>query len=161
MSDLQMMKKQAKNLRKGRIDRMTEFEFLDFMENWLGADLDAVELAVFRCGYATDDCSCDGMTGEDCGCCENHGLWESPINLPEWEVLCGHCNRPAFLVEVSGRWGHIKDEPRRFAGQSIEGVMLRNLALFPAVRDQELDLWARLYRHVMETNSWDGWQDAA
>ena len=90
-----MSKKQARNYREHEILRITARELLA-----LGWD-EKTELAVYRCPNARDEdeCSCPS---DDCSCCDNHALWESATNVPGWEVLCGHCETSAYLVEVIG-----------------------------------------------------------
>jgi hypothetical protein len=92
---------QLENLVRDNIERLSDDGEL---ESWLPevvADVGHVEVGLWRCPSGEITCPEDACG--DCGCCGNATLWESPL---DWEPLCGHCNRPALLVEVVGRFDY-------------------------------------------------------
>ena len=68
------------------------------LEEWL-SDVDpsgAAPVGLWRCPSGAVTCA-EGMCDDDCGCCENDSLWESP-RVAGWEPECLYCGRKAALV---------------------------------------------------------------
>ena len=84
MSEFAMSGEQLKNYAMDNIDRVTPEDAEEF--GWVAS----TELGVFRCVDGGDET-------EDA--CDNAGLWESALNVPDWTPEC-YCGRPAYLVEL-------------------------------------------------------------
>jgi hypothetical protein len=94
-------KAQLENLVRDRIERMADDSDLSWLRD-VADDLSNVDVGVWRCPSGEVGCA-EGMCDDDCNCCENAELWESPL---EWEPKCMYCGRPALLVEIAGRFDY-------------------------------------------------------
>ncbi len=59
-------------------------------------DVERMPVGIWRCPSGQIKCA-EGTCTDECGCCENAGLWEAPFFL---DPVCAHCGRKAFLVEL-------------------------------------------------------------
>jgi hypothetical protein len=97
MQHMTMSKAQLENLVTENVERIDDDHGLNEWLPGVATDVRSVEVGVWRCPSGDVLCA-EGMCSDECGCCENAGLWESPLDC---EPEC-HCGRKAFLVEVVG-----------------------------------------------------------
>jgi hypothetical protein len=95
---LAMSKAQLENLVTESIERMDDDHDLNELLPGVAADVRSVEVGVWRCPSGEVVCA-EGMCTDECGCCENVALWESPLG---WVPVCPGCGRKAFLLETVG-----------------------------------------------------------
>src|SRR5271154_6144320 len=108
----------ASNLRQGRILRLSTPDVQEILDS-AGAfeiDPDHVEVGLYRCRAGGKRC-------------ENAFPWEYLMNTSGREATCGKCNRPAFLIEVVGLWGDLKNEPMRLKLEEDQRELRRVLDL--------------------------------
>jgi hypothetical protein len=98
---LTMSKAQLENLVTENVERMADDHGLNEWLLGVATDVRSVEVGIWRCPSGEITCA-EGCCGDECECCDNAGLWESPL---DWESECG-CGRKAFLVEVVGRFDY-------------------------------------------------------
>jgi hypothetical protein len=97
---LAMSTAQLENLVRNNVERMEDDHGLNEWLPGVAADVQSVEVGVWRCPSGEITCA-EGYCGgdPDCGCCDNAGLWESPLG---WVPVCPGCGRKAFLLETVG-----------------------------------------------------------
>jgi hypothetical protein len=95
---LTMSKAQLENLVTENVKRMDDDHDLNEWLPGVAANVRGVEVGVWRCPSGETTCVEGCCGGDGCECCDNAGLWESPL---DWEPEC-RCGRKAFLVEVVG-----------------------------------------------------------
>jgi len=80
------------------LDAFDRLEDDPLLDEWL-PEVDpsgTAPVGLWRCVSGEVTCPA-GMCNDDCGCCENAELWESPI-VAGWEPECLACERKAVLV---------------------------------------------------------------
>lgn len=97
-----MSSAQLENLVRDRIERMSGDDGLDEWLPRVARDASDVMVGVWRCPSGEITCA-EGCCDDECGCCDNSQLWESPL---DWEPECGCCGRKALLVEIVGRFDY-------------------------------------------------------
>jgi hypothetical protein len=97
-----MSHEQLENLVRENIERMADDGYLAAWLSEVAADVSNVTVGVWRCPSGEIGCA-EGACGDDCACCENSALWESPL---DWSPTCMYCERPALLVEIAGRFDY-------------------------------------------------------
>jgi hypothetical protein len=102
MEHMTMSKAQLENLVRNNVERMEEDHGLNEWLPGVATDVHSVEVGVWRCPSGDVLCA-EGMCSDECDCCGNAGLWESPF---DWQPQCSGCNRPALLVEHVGTFDY-------------------------------------------------------